>query len=461
MDDIRLPELFALLRQQGTATAARIGEVLGISQPTVSRLLAEAGEAVVRIGKARATRYALAYEIGRAGSHWPLFRIGADGQAETLGQLQALQGGRYLFAPQAPCPALLHGEFADGLFPGLPWFLDDQRPQGFLGRAFAKRVAEEIGAPPDLMRWQADDIVLALLRHGDDAPGDLVLGEQALQRALHGIVHPAGAIAPAGRIAAWPRLAEAALQGEEAGSSAGGEQPKFTATLARDDGTAQPVIVKFSERAGTPAAQRWADLLRSEHIAGNVLRDHGLAAAESEILEADGRVFLQSTRFDRTPAHGRRGFVSLAALDAAFYGHGRIDWWQFAPQLQRDRWLATDDAHRLSLYGWFGALIANTDMHLGNAGLVLGNTRPLALAPAYDMLPMAFRPTGTGEVVERSYVPALPLPLPDQRSPWCQAAGMAMDFWQRVTHANGISAGFRGIAETAGRQLQQARQRLG
>lgn len=459
MDATRLPELSALLRQQGTATAARIGEALGISQPTVSRLLAEAGEAVVRIGKARATRYALAREVGRAGSRWPLFRITADGRAETPGQLHALQGGRWLFVPQMPCPALLHGEFADGLFPGLPWFLDDQRPQGFLGRAFARRVANDIGAPADLMRWQAADIVLALLRHGDDAPGDLVLGEQALQRALRRIVQPADAIAPAERVAAWPRLAEAALQGEEVGSSAGGEQPKFTATLALDDGTAQAVIVKFSERAGTPAAQRWADLLRSEHIAGSVLRDHGLAAAESEILETDGRVFLQSTRFDRTPAHGRRGFVSLAALDAAFYGHGRIDWWQFAPQLQRDRWLAPDDAHRLALYGWFGALIANTDMHLGNAGLVLDAMRPLALAPAYDMLPMAFRPAGTGEVVERAYTPALP--LPQQREIWRQAAGMAMDFWQRVAQEQDISAGFRQIAETASRQLGQAMQRLG
>jgi hypothetical protein len=34
--------------------------------------------------------------------------------------------------------------------PGLSWFLDDQRPQGFLGRAFARRVAEDIGAWPDL-----------------------------------------------------------------------------------------------------------------------------------------------------------------------------------------------------------------------------------------------------------------------------------------------------------------------
>lgn len=44
-------------------------------------------------------------------------------------------------------------------------------------------------------------------------------------------------------------------------------------------------------------------------------------------------------------------------------------------------------------------------MHLGNAGLVLDNARPLALAlaPAYDVLPMAFRPAGNGKVVKRAY----------------------------------------------------------
>lgn len=458
MDTRRLSDLFALMRSQGAVSAQQVALSLGISQPTVSRLLAAAGEEVVRIGKARASRYVLRRQIARAGSGWPLFRITAEGRPETLGQLQALHGEGYLFVPERPCPALLHGELATGLFPGLPWFLDDQRPQGFLGRAFARRVAQEIGASPDLTRWQPDDIMLALLRHGDDAPGDLVLGEAMLQRALQGLVQPARTIAPEARAQAYPQLADAALQGEDIGSSAGGEQPKFTATLEQGAQT-QAVIVKFSERAGTPAAQRWADLLRCEHLAGQVLAEHGLAAAQSEIVQAGGRIFLQSTRFDRTPQGGRGGYVSLAALDGAYYGHGRIDWWQLAQQLHRDQWLDRDDAHRLSLYGWFGALIANTDMHLGNAGLVLDNARPLALAPAYDMLPMAFRPAGNGEVVERDHV--VHLPTPAFRDAWRQSADMALAFWQRVAQAEAISSGFRRIAETAGERLARAVRRLG
>ncbi len=458
MADARSDQLFSLLRRDGPLTAAALGQALGVSQPTVSRALAQAGGRIVRVGRARAARYALARDIGRVGTRWPLYRIGATGQSERLGELRAVHASGFHFEPDRPLPAFLHGDFSSGLFPGLPWFLDDQRPQGFLGREFARRVSADIGANPDLLRWQEDDIVLALLRHGSDQPGDLVLGEDMLQRAMQQILQPRDAIAAASREERYPALAEAAIRGENIGSSAGGEQPKFTAIIedeARDG--FRSVIVKFSERSGTPAAQRWADLLRCEQIAGDVLRAGGLAAAHSSIVEGEGRVFLESTRFDRTPVLGRHGFVSLAALDAAYYGHGRIDWWRFAGQLAVDGWIDADNARRLRVLGWFGALIGNTDMHLGNAGLVLTDTRPLALTPAYDMLPMAFRPASTGEIVERQYV--VTLPTPEFRDDWRAASIMAEGFWQRIADTSAISAGFRGIAEGARTALRKAMER--
>ena len=457
MADSRLPQLETLLRRNGPLTALALGRSLGVSQPTISRLLGQAGEGIVRIGQARATRYALGREIARAGRRWPLYRVAPDGRAEALGELRAVHGGGFHFQPLRPLPAFMHAPFADGLFPGLPWFLDDQRPQGFLGRAFVHRVAMDIGAPEDLARWGADDIVLALLRHGDDAPGDLVLGDAALQRALRSALSPA-AMPASDRSRRYPELAEAALLGEDVGSSAGGEQPKFAACL-RDAPGYRAVIVKFSERAGTPAAQRWADLLQCEHIAGDVLRAHGIPAADSELLQADGRVFLQSTRFDRSSALGRQGLVSLAALDSAYYGHGRIDWWRFAPQLLRDGWLAADDARILSIRGWFGALIGNSDMHLGNASLALTDARPLALAPSYDMLPMALRPASTGEIVERML--DIPLPVPEQQAHWPAAAGAARDFWRRVSVGENLSTGFRDIAAAQLEKLDAAILRFG
>ena len=457
MADARIPPLETLLRREGPRPAAQIGRALGISQPTVSRLIAQAGDRIVRIGRARASHYALTRDIARAGSRWPLYRIDAAGHSGRLGELRALHGEGFHFEPALALPAFLHGAFADGLFPGLPWFLDDQRPQGFLGRTFVRRVAADIGAPDDLNRWRADDTVLALLRHGEDEPGDLVLGEDALQRAMQAMLAP-NAIAMPERAFRYPGLADAAMAGEDIGSSAGGEQPKFTARL-RDDTGIRAVIVKFSERAGTPAAERWADLLRCEHLAGDILRSHGIPAADSELLEADGRVFLQSSRFDRTSAHGRRGLVSLAALDAAFYGHGRIDWWKFAPHLQRDGWIDADDARALAVRGWFGALIGNSDMHLGNASLVLADTRPLTLAPSYDMLPMALRPASTGEVVVRTL--DLPTPLPEQRAHWRDASRMARDFWRQVADHTAISPGFRRIANEQADKLAAMMKRFG
>ncbi|WP_043690817.1 type II toxin-antitoxin system HipA family toxin YjjJ [Luteimonas huabeiensis] len=458
MPDPRIPRLELLLRERGLLTAREIAAALGISQPTVSRTIAAAPR-ILRIGRARATRYALLRDVARAGHRWPLYRLDAQQRTEQLGELRALAGGGFHFEPARPLPAFLHGEFADGLFPGLPWFLDDQCPQGFLGRAFARRLAADIGAPEDLARWGTDDVLLALLQHGQDLPGDLLLGERALRSAARQALDGAGALPVAQRAERYPALAEAALRGDPVGSSAGGEQPKFVVRLDPGDGTVREAIVKFSEAGDAPAAQRWADLLRCEAIAGDVLRAHGVAAAQSSILVAGGRTFLESIRFDRTPDGGRRGFVSLAALDAAFHGHGRIDWWRYAPQLEREGWINADAARRLAVLGWFGALIANSDMHLGNAGLVLDDRRPLALAPAYDMLPMLFRPAVSGEVVARPF--EVSPPLPEQRAEWSIAARAAAEFWRRIADTGEIGKAFRSIAASAAAQIDRVRSRHG
>ncbi|MEO8161221.1 MAG: type II toxin-antitoxin system HipA family toxin YjjJ [Arenimonas sp.] len=458
MDASRTPQLEAFLRQGGTHTSADIRRAIGGSQPTVSRALAALGDRIVRVGRGRAIRYGLARDIARAGHRWPLYRIDAEGRAAHLGDLGALQGQGFYFASPRSLPAFAHAEFVSGLFPGLPWFLDDQRPQGFLGRAFARRIAAEIGAPAQLHRWQADDVLLGMLLHGHDLVGDLVLGESALQRALQRVISPHGMLSLAERQDRYPEKANAALAGENVGSSAAGEQPKFLAMLRGDEGVRE-VIVKFSEGGDSPAGQRWRDLLHCEGIAANVLPAHGQPSARTEVLEADGRVFLESTRFDRTPKGGRSGFVSLAALDSAFHGHGRIDWWRYATQLQRENWIDADSARRLRVLGWFGDLIGNSDMHLGNAGLELADNRPLALVPTYDMLPMMFRPASTGEVVEREF--AITLPTPDKRGDWSTAATAAMDFWQRVSASGLVSATFKSIARKAGEKVSRALQQFG
>lgn len=448
----------ALRASPAPVPAGQLAAALGISQPTLSRRIALAGPAVVRIGRARATRYALAREIARAGSRWPLYRIDRDGRPERLGELRALRGEGFHFEAGRAMPAILRGEFAAGVFPGLPWFLDDQRPQGFLGRAFARRHGPDLGAPTDVLRWNQDDVVLALLRHGENLAGDLVLGEATLERALQFVARPTDLVHAGERATAFAALAESAMRGELPGSSAAGERPKFAVTLRDADGD-RGVIVKFSERAGSPAAQRWADLLACEALAGETLRDHGIAAARARIVRSEGRTFLQSARFDRTPRLGRHGFVSLASLDAAFHGHGAIAWWRYAPQLQREGWLDADDARRLAVVSLFGALIGNTDMHLGNVGLGLRDTAPFALCPVYDMLPMLFAPAGSGEVVQREFVPASP--TPENLDAWRAAAPIAADFWRRAAGEAALSLDFRRIASLSGDALAALRDRVG
>ena len=98
-------------------------------------------------------------------------------------------------------------------------------------------------------------------------------------------------------------------------------------------------------------------------------------------------------------------------------------------------------------------------MHLGNASLVLADARPLALAPSYDMLPMALRPASTGEVVPRT-LEVIP-PLPEQHDLWSEAARMAQDFWSRVEAHARISVAMSRIAGEQARKLAAAISRFG
>jgi hypothetical protein len=451
---VPVERLLDLLRLRRVASAQALGEALGASQPSISRALAAAGSRVARIGKARRSRYAVVHDVRGLGTRWPLYRIDAHGRAHGFGQLTALHGGGCLVATASP-PDWLQGEFSDGLFPGLPWFLDDQRPQGFLGRQFGQRWARELGLPADILRWSVDAVLAALLLHGDDGPGDFVLGDAALERALH-----AGhdAIPATSRHRRYAALALAALAGEAVGSSAAGEQPKFTACVADADGGVRHVIVKFSEPVDShPGARRWADLLVCEHLASELLAEHGHASTRTELVRSQGRLCLEATRFDRIGAHGRHGFVTLSAWSDAHDGE-RDDWPAAAERMRRGGWLDAQALTQVQRRWWFGRLIGNIDMHFGNLGFFLGGALPLELAPSYDMLPMLYRPAANGAVVARTFNP--PPPTPAALPHWRVAAEWADLFWQRVAQHREISAGFRRLAETHHTALAKLRQRF-
>lgn len=405
------------------------------------------------MGRARQTRYAAVRNVRGLGSQWPVFRIDEKGRPHAFGNLTTLYGAGSLLSGVS-CN-WLRDDFASGLFPGVPWFLDDQRPQGFLGRQFAQRWHRELGLPQDVLLWNDDAVITALLLRGEDGPGNFVLGDEALERALQATPDP---LPEHTRGLRYGEMAEAALAGDIVGSSAAGEQPKFTTAIIDAAGNIRHVIVKFSEPVDSgPMARRWADLLICEHLAGNVLSEHGHGSASGELVESQGRVCLEVTRFDRTGAYGRRGCVSLAAWSDAHDGI-RDDWAAAATRMHGGDWIDDSALDQVRQRWWFGRMIGNTDMHFGNLSFFLDDSLPLALTPSYDMLPMLYRPASNGAIPLRDYTPATPSPR--DMAYWHRAATWAERYWARVGQHAGVSDAFRRIADANGAAVHAALQRF-
>ncbi len=455
---ISLPALTLRLQAQGPQTAAQLAVSAGVHRSQVSRTLAGTADAVVQIGAARRARYALRRRVRNIGDRWPIFRIDEAGRAHEWVRLEAFHGGfRAEWAGAEPgwCSQLAVAD-VDGWGEGFPFFLGDLRPQGFLGRAIARRVTDILRLPPDPSNWGDDDTLVFLQSEGDDLPGDLVLGDVPLRRTLARQVAPPDSVAAAEREMRYPELAAQSMQAGVPGSSAGGEQPKFL-THVRVAGDTHAVIVKFSQPLDTPAGRRWADLLVAEAHALDVLVEAGEALAGAQVIDAGGRRFLEVRRFDRAGAHGRRGVVSLAAVHGAFVGGGGgvNTWAQAAEQFAVADLLAPEALTSVRRRQAFGELIGNSDMHFGNLAFWLRDELPLHLAPVYDMLPMLWSPAAGGEIVSRTFAP-LP-PTPAQAGDWAVAAGWAEVFWQRVAADGRVSPEFTAIARAVGETVARLR----
>jgi len=421
------------LLARGPASAAELTQALGISQPTLSRLLRPLENAgrVVRIGSTRGARYGLARAVGTVGSRWPLYAIDESGRPTEIGLMDAIERERYVVRGGPPRIA--------GQFEGLPYFLQDSRPAGFLGRAIPA-AHPDLGLPPRVADWSDPHVLTYLTQRGSDNVGNLIVGTAALDYHLRGEQGPL-LVKLRQRATRYPALAVSAMAGAPPGSSAQGEHPKFAAQIA-DAGRQYHVLVKFSPPRTTPLGERWGDLLVTEHLASALLLESGIAAARTELLECKDQVFLQSERFDRVGADGRRGVATLYSVDLEYYG--KLDsWTQSAARLHSDRLLSPADAELITLLDVFGALIANSDRHFGNITLLDRYAGPFELAPVYDMLPMLFAPQG-GQVVSRTFEP--PSPTAATLAVWPRARGLAERYWTRLCDEPRLSAGFRGIA---------------
>jgi hypothetical protein len=432
-----LPES-AILAQlaTGPTTAAELMASLRVSQPVLSRTmqaLLRDGRAL-RFGAARSTRYAVRRAVAGAGSRWPIFQVDDRGDLCEIGRLYALEPRHYLFEGAKKALA--------GLTDHIPYYLQDQRPAGFLGRTVPS-AWPELALPPRVVDWTDDHYLAWLTRRAPDTVGDLIVGEESFDRYLASL-RQRKAVRAADRSTEYPALADAAIGGRHPGSSAHGEHPKFTALL--DDGSTRThVIVKFSPPRTSQVGQRWADLLTAEHIAHEHLAANGVTACRSAIFEYGERAFLEVERFDRVGDEGRRGVVSLLAVDTARYGN--LDRWaSCAARLAADRLITSADADRIRLLEAFGQMIANTDRHFGNLALYDQYDGQFALAPVYDMLPMLFAPIND-QIVERAF--EVPDPTAETLSAWPQARALAEGYWERVSTEARISGEFRLLARQA------------
>lgn len=416
----------------GVLPARQLIEALQISRPTLARQLQQNPGNVLRIGLGRSTRYGLIQSwAGLQSARFPLVRIDEAGAVVSVGELVTLASRQSAWLP------------AGEVFDGLPIELSDASPSGFLGQLFARQHAD-IGVPPRISDWSDHHILLAVTRRGDDLPGNLIAGQESLDRWFRG--RP-----PLSTPDNYPELADAALAGEQIGSSAGGERPKFGAYAE-----GRHVLVKFAGHGGAEggAAERWRDLLALEALALDVLREHGIPAARAQLLSSDTYKFLEVERFDRIGERGRRAVMTLAAVH-----QNPVDSWSTAAvRLQETRRISSDDARRLRLLDAFGALIANTDRHHHNVAFFpirtdsrVPTVTSYTLAPAFDQLPMLYAPGGDGRVPSRDFIP--PGPSADALDVWDEARTLALAFWREGSDAPTVSDDMRRISAANARAL--------
>lgn len=432
---------------RGPQSAAQLSDQLGVSQPTVSRALSGLGQELVRVGAARSARYAVR-DAERGLPDISVYRVDTQGAIHMLGTLVPVRSQGFVMREAGG--ATHHTD-------GLPWWLFDMRPQGYLGRAYAQRHGHLLGLPARLTDWSDTHALRALLAHGHDMVGNVLLGDLARERFLAQLAPEPLAVSD--KAQAYARLSQEAARGDAPGSSAAGEQPKFMAYSQTAQGPCH-VLVKFSEVPDGPVSQRWRDLLLAEHLALQTLCDGGVAASRTQVLDHGMQRFLEVQRFDREGALGRRGLISLAALDAEFVGAGPAEnnWPRLADRLVQGRHVTGDASDTAKLLWAYGTLIGNTDMHNGNLTFVTETGRPYRLAPAYDMTPMAFAPRSGGglpnAVPPAQFDAAVPGPL------WRRAHDLAGKYLARLQAEPLLSVNFAPCVTALGQHMNHAAERI-
>lgn len=387
----------------------------------------ESDAEIVRLGQGRRARYAIPELIWGLPARQPLYWD----DSQHWGELTLLAGNRVHVAGPG-IDVVTQGE--------LPWFLGNFRLEGFLGRAWAK----QLGFDDDPAGWSLAQILYANCQFAYDPPGAISVGEPSGE-----LVNSAPSDAAA-KVLAYDRFAGDVASTLPAGSSAGGEQPKFLVSedTTGDSSTMRRLIVKFSPPRGTPFGERWHDLLWSEAHALKVLEDNGIAAARTQVVQSERRTYLESVRFDREGPHHKKHTVALSAVHRGFVHGPQRNWAATCDTLAAQNRLPLADARTVHILLEYGRLIGNSDMHFGNLTLYAPDPASgrFTLAPAYDMLPMRYRPDMHGG--DGDYLPIAPAqPSRSYPAEWAFAAEMARQFWLRLADERAVNASLRKVAE--------------
>jgi hypothetical protein len=417
---------FRKLLRAGPMSSEALQKALDISQPTLSRTIHNNAQEVIafRVSGVRTPQYGLLRHLPKVPSAQNLYRITELGDVEESGTFMLLSGGGTYVNTK-------HG--GGRLYVGLPPAMTFAAPAGFMGQAIAAEVSKRLDVPPSLGNWSDDHRVMYLATSAPDAPGNYVFGNVSLASMME--QRKLKPVSKMEKLAQYVKHANSATQ-LGFGSSAGGEQPKFTCELDEIG----HVIVKFAK-----TGSRTAELLLMEHLALSTLTDCALSAAKSECLEHGGITFLEVQRFDRMGRFGRRGMISAGSLDDELFAC-RDSWSEFAVRCLEARMITPAVADQIHTMAAYGSLIGNTDMHFENIALMLDEAEsPVAMAPAYDMLPMQYASVGTMDPPLVPIAPALGS-IGGRSVVWRHAFEAASIFWGRVAKAPALSEAMRAVA---------------
>ena len=162
------------------------------------------------------------------------------------------------------------------------------------------------------------------------------------------------------------------------GTSLGGARPK--ASVRDERGVL--CIAKF------PSRQDMRDVGAWELVAHRLAADAGIAVSAARPLRLPDSPYTTFVveRFDRTPAGGRRAFVSAMTLTQRNDGEGGASYLELVDLLQTRGADTRADCEQLFRRVLFNVLIHNTDDHLRNHGFFIA-ADGIRLSPAYDMNP--------------------------------------------------------------------------